>query len=269
MKFWDDLDNRGVAAGEIALWWLGQAGFLIKTHGGKRILIDPYLSDYVNRLLSIEEGQNYRRMTPMWIEPERLEPDILLSSHEHPDHLDIDAIPLLLGNGCMQGFVNGPSMDELKKNGISTDRFQVVRKGDEINLNEFHLTITDCDHGKQCPEALGFYLDFGFLTIYYSGDTGFNLDRLHGVIEKGADVVLLPVNGAYGNLNAREASKLAAALNAKVCIPMHFWTFPAHAAQDGAPGDALREFPSHAPGCDLYLATPGETIIFGQDGKRC
>ena len=31
----------------LALVWLGQAGFLIKTPGGKIIAIDPYLSDYV------------------------------------------------------------------------------------------------------------------------------------------------------------------------------------------------------------------------------
>ena len=266
MRFWNDLDNHRPASDEIALWWLGQAGFLIKTHEGKRILIDPYLSDYVNRLLSSEEGQRFRRMTPMWLEPERLAPDIFLSSHEHPDHLDIDAIPALFARDCARGFVNGPSMEELKKNDIPAEKFRVIRKGDEIDFKEFKLTVTDCDHGEMCPEALGFCLDFGFMTLYYSGDTGFNTDRLQQVIEKDIDVALLPVNGAYGNLNAGEAAKFASVLGAKVCIPMHFWTFPAHEAAGGTPGDALCEFPTHAPDCRLFLATPGETVIFGPKG---
>ena len=32
---------------ELALFWLGQAGFLIKTPAGRAIAIDPYFSDYV------------------------------------------------------------------------------------------------------------------------------------------------------------------------------------------------------------------------------
>ena len=40
---------------EIALFWLGQAGFLIKTSSGHTIAIDPYFSDYVMHSIP-EEG---------------------------------------------------------------------------------------------------------------------------------------------------------------------------------------------------------------------
>ena len=203
----------------------------------------------------------------MWIEPGRINPDIFLSSHEHADHLDIDAIPEMLEGAAARGYVNEPSMKELRKNDIQTEKFSVIYKGDEIDFKEFKLIVTDCDHGETCPEALGFYLDFGFLTLYYSGDTCLNAGRLSRVIEKGADVALLPVNGAYGNLNAGEAAKYAGLLGAKVCVPMHFWTFPAHEDVGGTPGDAIREFPVHAPNCHLYLATPGEMMIFGSKGE--
>lgn len=266
MNIWDYLNNKKVHENEIAVCWLGQAGFLLYTHEGKRILIDPYLSDYVNRLFADTEGQKFRRMTPMCIEPEKLHPDILLSSHEHPDHLDIDSIPRLIANSGTRAFVNSVSMKELYNNGISTERFSVLHKQDKIDFGEFVLTVTDCDHGELAPEAMGFYLDFGFLTVYYSGDTALNRDCLKDVIQRKADIALLPINGAFGNLNAKEAAILANDLGAKICIPHHFWTFPAHDADSGGPLDAIRLFPEYAPECRLCLATPGELMVFGQGG---
>ena len=267
MNIWDYLDNRKVNEKEIAICWLGQAGFLLYTHEGKRILIDPYLSDYVNRLFADTEGQRFQRMTPMCFNPEKLRPDILLSSHEHPDHLDIDSIPKLMASGSTKGFINAASIKELENSGISTKQFTVLHKQDKIDFSEFTLTVTDCDHGDQTPEALGFYLDFGFLTIYYSGDTALNSERLKNVIQWKADIALLPINGAYGNLNAKEAATLCHELNAKVCIPHHFWTFPAHDTDCGGPLDAIREFPVYAPECRLCLSTPGEFMAFRQRGE--
>ena len=34
--------------GSLAIWWLGQSGFLIKTDGGI-LVIDPYLSEHLTR----------------------------------------------------------------------------------------------------------------------------------------------------------------------------------------------------------------------------
>jgi L-ascorbate 6-phosphate lactonase len=267
MNIWDYLNKREVKEKELAICWLGQAGFFLYTHEGKRILIDPYLSDYVNRLFADSEGQKFRRMTPMCFKPEKFHADILLSSHEHPDHLDIDSIPGLMAGGNTQGFINSTSLKELESNGIPTEHFTVLHRKDKIDFGGFTLTVTDCDHGDQTPEALGFYLDFGFLTVYYSGDTSLNRIRLRNIIQRKADIALLPINGAYGNLNAEEAAILSRELNAKVCIPHHFWTFPAHDMDCGGPLDAIRMFPEYAPECKLCLATPGEFMVFGQGGE--
>ena len=43
------------APGHIHLYWLGQAGFLIKNSIGKVILIDAYLSDYVEKTDKIDK----------------------------------------------------------------------------------------------------------------------------------------------------------------------------------------------------------------------
>ena len=36
------------SSGSLAIWWLGQSGFLIKTDGGI-LVIDPYLSEHLTR----------------------------------------------------------------------------------------------------------------------------------------------------------------------------------------------------------------------------
>jgi L-ascorbate 6-phosphate lactonase len=263
MDFLDRLAGAKAGTGELILAWLGQAGFLLKTHKGEVILIDPYLSDYVNRILHKENGQGFRRMTAPLFDPEKISADILLCSHEHPDHLDIDSLPGLLKNPGLICYTNGPAIAEVKRNGLDVRRFRELKKKQVLQFTEFELAVTDCDHGDLAPEALGFILDFGFITVYYSGDTGYNKARLSGVLQRGIDVALLPINGAYGNLNAGEAAGLAADLRAKLCIPHHFWTFPAHDAPLGNPAAALEAFPKSAPRCNLRLATPGGLLIIG------
>ena len=62
--------------------WLGQAGLLFETDG-KKIVIDPYLSDNVKNF----EPQNYRRV-PVDEAFLQIKPDVLIITHNHLDHLD-------------------------------------------------------------------------------------------------------------------------------------------------------------------------------------
>ena len=82
------------APGHIHLYWLGQAGFLIKNSIGKVMLIDAYLSDYV------EKTDGNRRLMMAVAEPEELHPNVILASHEHADHLDMDSLPALMADGA-------------------------------------------------------------------------------------------------------------------------------------------------------------------------
>ena len=265
MSFIERIGNVKPGKEELALVWLGQAGFLFKTAGGKIILLDPYLTDYTNRVLKKEYGQVFRRMCPSIFEPGELKADILICSHEHEDHLDMDAIPVLLNDKELRCFTNITSKEKLASAGIDAERFVVLKKNEAIKFDEWSLLPLDCDHGEATPEALGLLLDFGFTSIYYSGDTSYTKTRLSGAIEKKPVVSLLPINGAYGNLNAEEAAKFAADLETKLCIPHHFWTFPAHVGPKGTPKDALDLFPKYAPKCVLNLLTPGEIMIIGKD----
>ena len=66
--------------------WLGQAGLLFET-GGKKILIDPYLSDSVAKI----QPQNYRRQ-PIDERFLKIAPDMIVITHNHADHLDKETL---------------------------------------------------------------------------------------------------------------------------------------------------------------------------------
>ena len=69
--------------------------------------------------------------------------------------------------------------------------------------------------------------DRGKKRIYAVGDSAYRDALIH---EKtiGADLVILPINGAFGNLNETEAAFLAKNLQAGTVIPSHFWNFAEH-----------------------------------------
>ena len=78
-----------------ALWWLGQAGFVV-AQGGLRIVIDPYLSDSLAEKYR-GKPHDHRRMMPPPVAPDKLTGiDWLLCTHGHTDHMDPGTIPPLL-----------------------------------------------------------------------------------------------------------------------------------------------------------------------------
>jgi len=68
----DNMQNileHTVSKGAVALWWLGQNGFLIKTLEGKVIAIDAYLSNSCQEI-GERAGLNFTRQIPVPLCPE-------------------------------------------------------------------------------------------------------------------------------------------------------------------------------------------------------
>jgi len=85
--------TQPVCPDQLGVFFLGQAGFLLKTAEGKLIAIDPYLSDCCQRYFG------FKRLMPRILEPNDLQLDTLLISHAHYDHFDPDSVPALLSSG--------------------------------------------------------------------------------------------------------------------------------------------------------------------------
>ncbi len=241
-----------VEPGQVALFGLGQAGFVFKTASGRIIYIDPYLSDAAERLVG------FRRLMPNPLTPEQVAADVVISTHEHVDHLDIDALPVIARH-TEALFVGSPSCRaEYEKLGIPSERVACLAAGESLELEEIRITAVAADHGELAPDAIGVVLDFEGLAIYHTGDTAFDRQLAEAVADFPVCVLLPVINGAFGNMTAEEAAALTAAIQPKVAIPTHYGMFAEH----GGDPEAFRQACARlAPEVAVVILPPGQLYV--------
>lgn len=192
--------------------FLGQAGWLIDTNGVK-ILIDPYLSDYVKSV----NPAAYRRQ-PIDERYLHILPDFLLVSHDHIDHNDPETMPHYLDAGGHITVLTPRSVwDKIRKadgnNYVDFNRHSVWR--------EKGITVSAVKAAHSDPAAIGFLIEAEGKTLYYSGDTLYNTEIFDDV-PLSPDAMMVVVNGVGNNMNMEDAKALAARLTPKTVFPMHF-----------------------------------------------
>ena len=74
-SLWPVIRDTPVPAGAVHVWWLLQAGFVIKSPGGYTVCIDAYLTDSVKTSYGISRGY------PAPLSPEESEFDAVLATH--------------------------------------------------------------------------------------------------------------------------------------------------------------------------------------------
>lgn len=220
------------------LWWLGQSGYLLQWNG-KRILIDPYLSDSLTRKYA-ETGKPHIRMSELVVRPELLRNiSAVTSSHNHTDHLDAATLIPILKNNPHIKFIIPQANREFVANRVQCDpNFPVgLNDGNSFSTEGFTFTGIPAKHNElerdehgRC-KFMGFVIQFDKYTIYHSGDT-LLFDGLTDLLKNfEVDVALLPINGnkpdrkVAGNLNCSEAVALGKAIGAKTVIPCHYDMF--------------------------------------------
>ena len=90
------------------------------------------------------------------------------------------------------------------------------------------------------------------------GDTAFRLDLLDNELFKDIDLLLLPINGAFGNLNESQAATVVSKLKPKLAVPCHYWNFAEHGGNPNLFQQAMKEL---APEQKYVLMCQGEGII--------
>ena len=205
--------------------WTGR--FCFQGFGWNRDNVDPYLSDSVERLVG------FKRLMPKLLGPSEINPDILLCTHHHEDHLDADAVPTIMGGASAQ-FVGSKTAGSLaEKMGVDPTRILKMDRGEMVTVCGVNIHGVYADHGDLAPDALGFYLELPGVSIYVAGDTGYAPERILPTLPGMPDIFIPPINGAYGNLDAMGAAKLAHDVGAQSVIPCHFWMFAEHGGDPG------------------------------------
>ncbi len=244
-----------VPLGKTWLFWMGQAGFIIKSAEGKLLGIDLYLSECVEL---VEGHVGYHRLMPQIVDPAELELDVVIATHFHRDHFDIDAIPEMMSNGKTQLFCSYDCQDDVDNLEIDKQRVQYVKPGDSFDFAGFHIDFIRSDHGAGAPLEVAPIITVDKKRVLEAGDTSLHLDWKDEYLKAGAiDVLIAPINGAYGNLNEQENVDLTAELKPKMTVPCHFGMFASHGGNPGLWKELLEQ---QLPYQAYKLFTMGEGI---------
>lgn len=239
--------------GSVALFYLAQAGFCIKTGAGAVVYVDPYLTDSCERLFG------FKRLIAAPITPAEAEADVVASTHAHADHLDPDALPVIARNPRTR-FLGSPDCEEVyRRCGLARERYTILRQEETATLAGVGFRATYADHGELAPDAIGLLISVDGVTIYNVGDSAYRPQKMAASLNCRVDVMISPINGQFGNMDAVETCRLAAIIKPKVLIAAHFGMFAEHGGDVEAFLEAARALPA---GIEARVMAPGELLTY-------
>ncbi len=190
--------------------FLGQSGYIIKTKKAE-IMIDPYLSDSVNRVAGRP------RTLPIPINPQNISCEAVICTHNHLDHLDPDTVAQINDE---QFFIT-TNEGKIELNQLGKDHVVSLNVGESTVVGDVEITAVFADH---TVEAFGLIVKAENKTLYFSGDTIYN-EKLFDIAKYHPDITLICINGRLGNMNVKEALMTAKRIGAKINIPNHYDMF--------------------------------------------
>jgi L-ascorbate metabolism protein UlaG (beta-lactamase superfamily) len=251
-----------VANGKTELLWLGQAGFRIKTPGGKIIVIDPWLSGgpktpapYKTDLAALGKV------------------DILLVTHGHVDHLGDAPAIAKLNNTVLYGPAD--LMTPLNTLGILppnlTHRFNksgsvkpqpgikiTAVAAEHSSLLVWNNPATTKNESHPAGEAVGYIIELenGF-KIWHMGDTGLFGDMKFISEHYKPDLVMTPIGGNFTMDPEDAAFAMRNWIKPKMVMPMHYNSNPLTKG-------TLAEFQEAMKGSPVKVVpmTEGQTLEF-------
>ena len=213
----------------ITLWWLGQAGFIIKSPAGKVAVLDPYLSNSC-KAIGEQHGFDFdRRFPPPLPAKELAGADLYVLTHSHQDHLDPETLAGYREHGGHGPYLAPPeTVEKLQALGVPATEISMIWPNKSVTVADLTVRATFA-----IPLGGDDLTHVGYLfsvkdgpTVYCTGDTGYHDLLGDAVAPHKPDVLAVVINGAFRNLSPAEAAQLARRIDARVVIPTHHDLFP-------------------------------------------
>jgi len=238
---------------QASLWFLGQAGYLIRA-GGITAVIDPYLSDSVAKV-----SPEASRLIPVPIPPQELQVDLFLVTHDHLDHLDPETIAPYRFKDKTIFVAPSRACRKLVALGVPESRIVRVDRGGQATIRDVTIQgIYALPTEPAVADTTGYRLQFlNGRSLYHSSDTG-PAEELFSRAPN-AEVLVVCINGKWGNLNIAQAVHLAQAVRPKVAIPNHYDMM---AGNQEDPGEFVRKMRAEAPDIKVQILQVLEPFIW-------
>ena len=229
--------------------WYGHATFVLRTPGGKTIMVDPWVQG--------------NPACPAELKTVGKLDDILIT-HGHFDHIS-DAITVANSSQPQHVVAIAETGNWLDSKGVAN--VVGMNKGGTFDLGGVKVTMTHADHSCGITdgdktiyggEAVGYVItcENGF-KIYAAGDTNVFSDMaIIGDLYQ-PDVAILPIGDFY-TMGPREAAYAMKLLKVPAVIPVHYATFPALTGSPAAFRDALGTMGLGS--VEVVDINPGQTI---------
>jgi len=247
----EELSRATVDENEISIYWLGQAGFVVRT-AGLLLLIDPYLSDCLAGKYRGSEF-SHERMMRAPIESQAFpRVDLVFCTHRHSDHMDPVALPgIARGNPECTVVVPATELAHARSLGIDARQLRGVVAGEraafagrsgERSVQSIGVTVEAIPSAHEELSVnergespyLGYLITGNGLSLYHSGDCVPYDGLPERLREHRIDVALLPINGRSaslrergiaGNFTLEEAIELCDRAQIPTLVGHHFGMF--------------------------------------------
>ena len=220
---------------QLAIVWLGQNGFLIKSKSCV-FFIDPYLSDFAEQWTYGWKNEHVR-MSSIPIQPKELYGiDYVICTHDHVDHIDPFTIPIIALRNPETKFI-APQVAQKRMLGLFVDESNLLlmRGEDKIEFDNLKIHAIPAAHSKLIYDEnngyhfLSYIIEVDDLTIFHAGDTILYEGQTDYLKNFSIDLAFLPINGKQPeelkfepNFTIKEAIDFAKNIDAKMVIPMHY-----------------------------------------------
>ena len=162
------------------LYYFGHSSLRITTADGRVIYVDPYAGDGYD-----------------------IPADLILISHQHEDHNQIDLVTQ--NPGCTV---------------ITNVEALAGGKHNTLTVGDITIEAVEASNINHDPnECVGFMITVDGIKLYFAADTS-RTQAMDTFAARELDYALLPIDGFY-NMDLEEAAECASLIGAKRIIPIH------------------------------------------------